>query len=122
MPKRFYKHKLLLDENMPFRPNLPRLNQHFDVKHIRDDIHHGQIDDLDVYQLGATQGRIVVTFNGTDFRPLIGRLDGYEPGVIDIPAGWSAARIDTKLAALLMRHGPTYFAGQYRTLATEQPR
>ena len=45
MPKRFYKHKLLLDENMPSRPALPRLNQHFDVKHIRDDIHHGQIDD-----------------------------------------------------------------------------
>ena len=119
MPKRFYKHKLLLDENMPSRPALPRLNQHFDVKHIRNDIHHGQIDDPDVYQLAATQGRIVVTFNGTDFRPLVGRLDGYEPGVIDIPAGWSAARIDTKLTALLMRHGSTYFASQYRTLATE---
>jgi hypothetical protein len=45
MPKRFYKHKLLLDENMPSRPTLPRLNQHFDEKHICDDIHHGQIDD-----------------------------------------------------------------------------
>jgi predicted nuclease of predicted toxin-antitoxin system len=119
MPKRFFKHKILLDENMPSRLLLERLNQHFDVKHIRDDIRHGQIDDPDVYQLAVSQGRIVVTFNGSDFRPLVGTLDGHEPGVIDVPAGWAAASIDTKLTALLMRHGPKYFAGHYRTLATE---
>ena len=33
------------------------------------------------------------------------------PGVIGIPEGWSASRIDTKLTALLMRQGPNHFHG-----------
>lgn len=119
MPKRFHKHKLLLDENMPPRSEFPRLNHHFDVKHIRDDLRHGEIGDPDVYQLATAQGRIVVTFNGRDFRSLVGTLP-HDPGVIDAPASWRNAQLDTKLTALLMGHGPKYFAGHYRTLATEQ--
>ena len=34
MATRFYKHKLLLDENMPRRTYFPSLNARFDVKHI----------------------------------------------------------------------------------------
>jgi Domain of unknown function (DUF5615) len=71
MPKRFHKHKLLLDENMPPRAGFPRLNQHFDVKHVRDDLNHGALDDPEVYQLAVIQGRIVVTFNGDDFRAVL---------------------------------------------------
>lgn len=118
MPKRFHKHKVLLDENMPARRLLKRLNQHFDVKHIRDDLRHGALDDPDVYQLATTQGRIVVTFNGRDFRSLVGALHN-DPGVIDVPDGWTASHIDTKLTTLLMQNGPSYFARQYRTLAAE---
>ena len=117
MPKRFYKHKLLLDENMPSRLALPRLNEHFDVKHVRDDLHHGGTVDPDVYQLATAQKRTVVTFNGSDFKPLVDTLP-HDPGVIDLPTGWTAAQIDTKLTSLLMRHGPKYFAGQYRNLAS----
>jgi len=120
MPKSFYKHKVLLDENMPSRRLLKRLNHHFDVKHIRDDLRRGALDDAGIYQLAATQDRIVVTFNGRDFRPLVGTVP-MDPGVIDLPMGWNEAQIDTKLTALLMRHGAAYFAGHYRTLATEQP-
>lgn len=61
--------------------------------------------------------RIIITFDGRDFRPLVDTaLKG--PGVIDVPMGWTAAHIDTKLMALLTHHGPKYFAGHYRTLAT----
>ncbi len=49
MPKSFYKHKLLFDENMPRRLVFPRLNELFDVKHIRDDLGHGGISDPEVH-------------------------------------------------------------------------
>ena len=58
----------------------------------------------------------MLTINVKDFRPLL-RDDS--PGVIGIPENWSAHRIDTKLTALLMRHGPAYFRSRYRPLATE---
>ena len=70
-----------------------------------------------VYELVSKLGRIVITANGRHFRDLV-HAGG--AGVIDFPADWSTSRVDTKLMALLMRNGPTYFAGQYRTLATEQ--
>lgn len=117
MPKRFYKHKLLFDENMASRQLFPRLNQHFDVKHIRDDLHHGGYPDPDVYDLAVAAVRIIVTVNGQDFRPLVSTRD--DAGVIDLPASWPRSQVDTKLTALLMNHGPAYFKGQYRTLATE---
>ena len=95
---------MLLDEHMLSRRLLNQLNHHFDVKHVRDDLRHGELGDPDVYQLAATQGRIVVTFNGRDFRSLVGTIPN-DPGVIDVPMGWSEVQIDTKLMALLMRHG-----------------
>ncbi len=38
MTSRFYKHKLLLDEGFPPRSYFPRLNQRFEVKHIKSDL------------------------------------------------------------------------------------
>jgi predicted nuclease of predicted toxin-antitoxin system len=102
---------------MAARQLFPRLNQHFDVKHIRDDLHHGGDPDPAVYALAVAQGRIIVTVNGQDFHELVGTQQ--DAGVIDLPEGWSRARVDTKLAALLMRHRPAYFAGRYHTLTTE---
>jgi hypothetical protein len=116
MPRRFHKHKLLLDENTSARQEYPRLNQHFDVKHIRDDLRQGGAIDEAVHSLAVTQGRIIVTANGRHFRRQVGPAS---PGVIDFPADWPDERLDTKLTALLMNHGPAYFKGQYRTLATE---
>jgi predicted nuclease of predicted toxin-antitoxin system len=114
MPKAFYKHKLLLDEHLFERRKYPLLNERFDVKHIRDDLHHGGMGDPDIYNLAVSLGRIILTTNVSDFRPLI-REDS--PGVIGIPDGWSANRIDTKLAALLIRHGANYFRGRFIPLA-----
>jgi hypothetical protein len=118
MPSKFYKHKLLLDELMYIRQSYPRLNQNFDVKHIREDLHLGGSKDKSVYELASKLGRIIITANGRHFRNLV---QAGSPGVIDFPADWATSRLDTKLTALLMRHGPKYFTGHYRTLATEQP-
>ena len=93
----------------------PLLNAHFDVKHIRDDLHLAGLPDPQVYELCRKQGRIILTTNVKDFRPLI-RDDS--PGVIGIPENWTEERIDSKLTALLMRHGPNYFRGRYLPLST----
>ncbi len=66
MVHRFYKHKLLLDENMPSRLEFPRLNGLFDVKHIRDDLKSGGLSDPQVYDLAGKQQRLIVTFNAKD--------------------------------------------------------
>jgi len=116
MPKRFYKHKTLLDEHLYHRRAYPLLNAHFDVKHIRDDLHLDGLPDPQVYELAVKQGRIILTTNIKDFRPLL-REDC--PGIISIPDAWVTERVDTKLTALLMKHGSAYFRGRYRSLAAE---
>jgi hypothetical protein len=113
MPKPFYKHKLLLDEHMPPRQVLPRLNAHFDVKHIKHDLHHGGMDDELIHELSVKQGRIILTINIKDFRPLL-REDS--PGVISIPETWSTSRLDTQITALLMQHGANHFRGRFQSL------
>src|SRR5688500_11237765 len=73
MPKKSYKFKLLLDENMPPRQRFPRLNSRFDVKHIRDDFSQLGLKDPAVYELAAKRNRLIITFNGTDFKNLVGK-------------------------------------------------
>jgi len=118
MPKSFYKHKLLLDEHLPPRQVLSRLNERFDVKHIKHDLHHGGMDDDQIHELAVAQERIILTINVKDFRPLL-RKDS--PGVIGIPKAWPAPRLDTKLNALLVKHSPNYFRWRYLPLATLDP-
>ena len=113
MPKRFCKHRTLLDEHLYHRRVYPLLNERFDVKHIRDDLHLDGLPDPQVYELARKQERILLTTNVKDFRPLL-RDDC--PGIIGIPDAWLPARIDSKLTALLMHHGPNYFRGRYRSL------
>ncbi len=115
MAHKFYKHKTLLDEQVSPRQYFPGLNERFDVKHIKHDLNLASLPDPQVYQLAVSQGRIILTKNVKDFRPLL-RDDC--PGIIGIPETWSNDRIDSKLTALFMRHGPTYFRGRYLPLAT----
>jgi predicted nuclease of predicted toxin-antitoxin system len=114
MSKPFYKHKILLDEHLFHRRAYPLLNEHFDVKHIRDDLHQSGMDDQAIYELAVSQGRIILTSNVKDFRPL---LRENSPGIIGIPETWSTSRLDTKLTALLIKHGSNYFRGRYHPLA-----
>jgi uncharacterized protein DUF5615 len=113
MPKAFYKHKLLLDEHIAPRQFLPRLNEHFDVKHIKHDLHRAGMEDPLIHELAVEQGRIILSSNVKHFRPLL--REG-SPGLIGIPETWSPSRLDTKLTALLMRAGPSFFRGRYRSL------
>jgi predicted nuclease of predicted toxin-antitoxin system len=117
MPKRFYKHKTLLDEQVSPRQYFPDLNERFDVKHIKHDLNLASLPDPQVYELAVSQDRIILTKNVKDFRPLL-RDDS--PGIIGIPETWSTSRIDTKLSALLTRHGPNYFRGRYRPLGAQE--
>jgi hypothetical protein len=118
MPKKFYKHKTLLDEQVSPRQFFPRLNEHFDVKHIKHDLNLASLPDPAIYELALKQGRIILTKNVKDFRPLL-REDSL--GIISIPETWATSRVDSKLTALLMRHGPNYFRGRYHPLAAEEP-
>lgn len=69
MSPKFHKFKLLLDENMPGRRTFETLDHLFDVKHIVLDLKKGCILDELVYQEAVKTQRLIVTFNGDDFRP-----------------------------------------------------
>jgi predicted nuclease of predicted toxin-antitoxin system len=118
MPKAFYKHKLLFDENMPPRAQYSRLNEHFDVKHVSHDYNKGGVADEEVYKMACQQRRIIITINRDDFAKLVGTKD--DCGVIGVPDGPAATRTDTKLTALLMQHGPNYFRGRLVPLGAEE--
>jgi predicted nuclease of predicted toxin-antitoxin system len=117
MPKKFYKFKLLLDENMPPRQRFPRLNSRFDVKHIRDDFSQLGLKDPAVYELAAKRNRLIITFNGTDFQKLAGKST--QTGVIDVSANLRYEQIDTKLTALLTKSNEKSFYGQFTDLTGE---
>jgi hypothetical protein len=114
MPKGFYKHKILLDENMPQRNRFPTLNKLFDVKHIRDDLKRAKLDDLAVYELAVSLGRVIITYNVKDFRPLAGMKA--DAGIIGIPDRLPLPQQDTKLCAFLKKHTPHALAGKFNAL------
>ncbi|WP_159024596.1 DUF5615 family PIN-like protein [Streptomyces scabiei] len=114
MPKSFHKHKLLFDEGMPPRRWYPRLNEHFDVKHIAHDFNMAGADDADIYDFSCKQQRIIVTINRDDFMALVGTRE--DAGAISVPDGHNAARVDGKLTSLLMRKTPKFFEGRLISL------
>ncbi|MFD9604219.1 DUF5615 family PIN-like protein [Streptomyces sp. NPDC059970] len=118
MSKPFHKHKLLFDEGMPPRRWYPRLNEHFDVKHIAHDYGMAGAADEDIYALAYKQQRIIVTINRDDFEQLIGTRE--DAGAISVPDGHDASRSDGKLAALLMRKAPKFFQGRLIPLGSKE--
>ncbi len=117
MPRKFYKHKLLLDEGFLYRKRLPILNSRFNVKHVTGDLGYNSISDEVVYNLGIKQKRLIVTFNDKDFRAFAEKSK--HTGIIGISANLTADDIDKKLTALLMRSGEkrlldkfTYISGE----------
>jgi Domain of unknown function (DUF5615) len=87
------------------------------VKHVSHDYRQDGISDEQVYQLAYEQKRIIITINRDDFEKLAGSKD--DCGIIAIADGPAAARTDTKLTALLMRHGPKYFQRRLVPLGAE---
>src|SRR2546421_1822585 len=111
MPRKFHKHKLLLDENLSPRTAFPRLNSTFDVKHVRDDLKHGGLPDPHVYHLVVKQQRILLTYNSKHFYQFAGTR--YDAGIIGISPHLTSAQVDTKVTALLTRSTPTSLAGKF---------
>lgn len=111
-----HKHKILLDEGLPPKSFLLKLNRIFDVKHIRDDLKKAGASDSIVYGIARDQQRVVITYNVKDFKPLIKK--GY-PSVIGVSAHLSPTQIDIKLTALLRKLSQGMAQGQYIAISKE---
>jgi hypothetical protein len=114
MTSRFYKHKVLLDEGFPPRIYFPRVNQRFDVKHVKNDLRKIELPDEEVYELAAMQKRLIVTYNAKDFKRLA--ANSTDTGVIGVSALMPYAHIDNKLTALLTKSGKPALYGKYTAL------
>ncbi len=117
MTRRFYKHKLLLDENMPFRRHLPKLNRQYDVKHVTEDLQKSGMDDPDVYELAVMQERLIITLNYKHFLPLAKRSD--KTGIIGVSGQVTEAKLDAKLVAFLKRTPPKRLYGAANFISGE---
>ena len=96
---------------MPQRFRLPLLNQQFEVRHLRDDLRKGELEDPDVYELAVQEGYVIVTYNIKDFRPLAGTKQ--DAGIIGAPDRLPIKQLDSKLCALLKRLTPNALRGTY---------
>ena len=115
MVHKLHKHKILLDENMPNRTKLARLNGIFNVAHVRDDLKKAGVKDSEVYELAKNSKRILVTFNGNDFKRFVQETD--DIGVISVPATMPVDQIDKKLTALFIKSTESTFKGKFIPLA-----
>ena len=114
MARTFYKHTLLLDEGFPPRLYFPRVNERFDVKHIKDDFRKIGLPDTEVYAYAIQEKRLIVTYNAKDFRRLA--QNSQETGVIGVPALMPYHQIDNKLTSLLTNSSPNALLGKYTAL------
>lgn len=99
------------------RMKFPRLNRRFDVKHIRDDLHISGVSDPEVFRTAVKLKRLIVTFNGNDFRQLV--LKSKDTGVIDISGNLKDEQIDVKLTSLLIKSTTKDLYGKFRPLSGE---
>jgi len=115
MAPKFYKHKLLFDEGISPRKYFPSLNNRYDIKHIKHDLHKEGSTDKDIYVIACKQKRIIITYNIGDFRKLVAQSK--DAGVIEVTQGLTPKQIDTKLNALLSRSSAKSLYGKYTPLA-----
>lgn len=117
MTKRFYRHKLLLDENFPVRSYFPVLNRRYDVKHITADLNHESLSDKQVYKIAQQQTRLVVTYNIKDFLGFV--ENDKKAGVIGVSPNLAPDQIDKKLTALLTKSTSKFLLGKLTTISEE---
>ena len=115
MPRKFYRHKLLLDEGLYPRQYLKRTNSRYDVKHIKHDLNKGGIKDEEVYAIAVKEQRIVLTYNIDDFKKLATKSK--DSGVIGVTQGMSLEQLDKKLNALLSRSTAKSLYNKYTSLS-----
>ena len=117
MPKRLFKYKLLLDENMPNRKYLVTLNKRFDVKHISSDFKKDSLSDPQVYKFARDNKRLIITHNVKDFEKLA--ILSMDTGVIGVSANLTNNQIDKKLTALLMKSKKSELLGKCTYISGE---
>lgn len=115
MAPKFYKHKLLLDEGLSPRKSFRRLNNRYDIKHIKHDLHKEGSTDKEVYEIACKQKRIIVTYNISDFKKLA--TQSKDTGVIGITPSFTPDQLDTKLNSLLSKSSENSFYGKYTPLS-----
>ncbi len=117
MRRKFYKHKLLLDEGFYFRQSLLTTNSRFDVKHISGNYKQSALLDSEVYDFAKRKGRLLVTFNIKDFQLLA--PTSKSTGVIGVSANLSLDQIDKKLTALLNKSTKKSLLGKLTIVSGE---
>lgn len=114
MSPRFYKHRLLLDEGIYPRKSLRRINNRYDIKHIKHDLNKGGIKDKEVYAIARKQKRIIITYNIDDFKQIA--TQSKDTGVIGISQGLTPDQLDIKLNSLFSKSSEKSFDGKYTPL------
>src|SRR3989344_6410901 len=114
MTRKFYKHKLLLDEGFYYKKDLPITNSRFDVKHVVGDYKQGASSDAKIYELAKREGRILITLNIKHFKPLFSTSKS--AGVIGISPNLTLDQIDKKLTALLNKSSKKSLLGKLTTI------
>ena len=117
MPRKYHKHKLLLDEGFPIRSYLPTSNKRFDLKHISADLKQSGLKDEEIYKLAVDQRRIIVTLNIKDFKPLA--PTNKKTGVIGVSATLPFDQVDKKLNSLLSKFTPKQLLGKLTIISGE---
>lgn len=117
MPRKFYKHKLLLDEGFYYRKELPLANSKFDVKHILGDYHQDALPDRSVYEFAKEKQRVLITLNIKHFKPLASLSN--KTGIIGISPNLTLEQIDKKLTALLTKSTKKSLLGKLTTISEE---
>lgn len=117
MTKRFFKYKILLDENVYYRAYFPSFNSLFDVKHITEDYNQVGLKDPQVYKYAVNLERILITFNIKDFRELA--ITSKKIGVVGVSSNLPADVIDKKLTALFRKATTKSLLGKLTTITGE---
>jgi hypothetical protein len=112
-----HKYKILLDEGLPPRKKLPRVNARHNVKHIRDDLNHTGLPDEKVYKEAEKLERILVVFNVKHFKEFAAKSS--KTGIIGISQSMSLDNLDKKLNALLVRSKPSDLLGKFNYISGE---
>ena len=94
------RHKILLDEDCFKKERFLQTNSLFNLKHIKHDFKLQGIADELVLLTAKKTNRIIVTYNGKDFKRLYKDLDK-STGLIICKQNMDIDRLDQKLCSLL---------------------
>ncbi len=114
MGRKWYKYKLLLDENLPPKTSFPRLNSRHNLRHIVHNFHKSGLKDPEVYTLAVKRNLLIITLNEKDFYSLSGKNS--KTGIISISPNCSNEQIDKKLTSLLSKHSPNELYGHFHKI------